>query len=412
MPASRARWLILVPIVLGLLACGLASPTPRTDGDPLAKTVSTAPAASPTRAPVPRAAQPLSADAVADELLALVDAERAKHGLPPLARDPQLDALAQQYAGSGLDDAVLEASDLRFLVANSWWMEFHGGPPRFDPDTAADQLAYCLGEDRMRDAILRPEARFTGLGIAVVGDSVYYSQAFDVVATRRGDGEAVILEENPEAQDPSWEALMAFLAADPTDAQPYVDGAFVCVDFAEMLHNSAERAGIRAAYVAVELAEGPGHALNAFVVSGREVYVDAIGGDKVACVQPGRPFGVMSLEAASRYRCDGFEGYSRAVEEHLAQAEDYSAAVRQYNDELAEYNAAVEAYNQSPSDPEYERLSTWSSDLEGRGAELDGWDAGLRARAEELGLSETYWEPVGSLVGAGDAPILDVYVHW
>ncbi len=425
MTNPRTRAALLLVCLLALLACSIpASPQRETAAriaERAAKVLVPATASAtetlprPTRSPLirrPTAAPSPSPGELADEFLALVDGERAKHGLPPLARDPRLDEMAQQYADSGLDDAVLATSDLRFLVANSWWMQFRGGPPKFDADTASDQFAYCMGEERMREAMLRPEARFTGLGIAVVGDSVYYTQAFDVVATRRGDGAVVVLKENPEAQDPSWEALMAFLASDPTDAQPYAEGAFVCVDFAEMLHNNAERAGIRSAYVAVELAEGPGHALNAFVVSGREVYVDAIGGDKIACVQPGRPFGVMSLDAASRYRCDGFEGYARAVEEYLADAEAYSAAVRQYNGELAEYNAAVEVYNQGPSDQEYKRLSTWSTGLEVRGAELDGWDAGLRARAAELGLSEAYWEPTGSLVGAGDTPIVDVYIHW
>ncbi len=360
----------------------------------------------PSRASSPNPSQ------VADELFVLVNEERSRNGLSALARDASLDALAQEYAASGLDDAVLERSDLRFLMTNSWWMVFRGGSPRFDRDTAADQLAYCLSEERTREALLEPEARSTGLGVAVVGDSVYYSQAFDVVATRRGDGTAVALDENPQAQDPSWEALIAFLDADPTDSQTYADGAFVCVDFAEMLHNNAERAGIRAAYVAVELAEGPGHALNAFMVAGREVYVDAIGGDKVACVKPGRPFGVMSLEAAGRYTCDGFDLYASEVEQYLADSETYSAAVREYNGELAEYDAAVLAYNARPSDQEYERLSGWSSDLERRGAELDAWDAGLRAVAERLGLSETYWDPIGSLAGAGDAPIVGVYIHW
>ena len=67
-----------------------------------------------------------------------------------------------------------------------------------------------------------------------------------------GDGQDIELINNPDAKNPTWEELKLFLSQDNTEKQPYIEGSFVCADFAEMLHNNAENAGIRAAYVSVE----------------------------------------------------------------------------------------------------------------------------------------------------------------
>ncbi len=98
------------------------------------------------------------------------------------------------------------------------------------------------------------------------------------------DGHRITLKNNPQASDPSWEQLKTFLRQDDTDRIPYDFNKFVCADFAERLHNNAEIAGIRAAYVCVKL--GPssyyprsgGHALNAFQTTDRGlVYIDCTG---------------------------------------------------------------------------------------------------------------------------------------
>jgi len=119
------------------------------------------------------------------------------------------------------------------------------------------------------------------------------------------DGHWITLENNPDAIDPTWAGLKDFLASDTTDRQTYSFSSFVCADFAEMLHNNAEAAGIRAAYVVVDL--GPsayypmsgGHALNAFDTTDRGlVYIDCTapienyGGsaDKVVSVEVGQPY--------------------------------------------------------------------------------------------------------------------------
>jgi len=95
---------------------------------------------------------------------------------------------------------------------------------------------------------------------------VFYQGAVMVGA----DNHYIVLRNSPVAKNPAWADLKAFLKADQTDRQAYVTGKFTCGDFAELLHNDAEAAGIRAAIVAIELkpaglAEGViYHSLNAF----------------------------------------------------------------------------------------------------------------------------------------------------
>ncbi len=114
------------------------------------------------------------------------------------------------------------------------------------------------------------------------------------------DGEYIELWNNPDAGDPTWEELVEFLSKDSTDLIIYDADSFVCADFAEMLHNSAEEAGIRAAYVHLEFTDQDiGHALNAFNTSDRGlVYIDDTGteagypcsADKVVTLRIGREY--------------------------------------------------------------------------------------------------------------------------
>lgn len=96
------------------------------------------------------------------------------------------------------------------------------------------------------------------------------------------NGHKVWLHNNTEAQNPSWSQLMKFLNDDKTDALPYQEKVFVCADFAEMLHNNAEAAGWRCAYVTIDLTGyTSGHALNAFQTTDRGlVYIDSTGHHK------------------------------------------------------------------------------------------------------------------------------------
>jgi hypothetical protein len=79
------------------------------------------------------------------------------------------------------------------------------------------------------------------------------------------------------ASNPTWARLLDFLLMDETDEHAYMPGIYMCGDFARDVHNNAERAGIRAAYVAVEL-PGAYHSLNAFKTTDRGlVFIDCTG---------------------------------------------------------------------------------------------------------------------------------------
>ena len=134
-------------------------------------------------------------------------------------------------------------------------------------------------------------------------------------------GEFIVLINNEDARNPSYSELLGFLRSDETDAFPYrytlpvvefyypppedeidldrlkniIDGTAepsppkICADFAERLHNEAEMAGIRCAYVSLELTgytdpynsgigSNTGHACNAFQTTDRGlVYIDCTG---------------------------------------------------------------------------------------------------------------------------------------
>jgi hypothetical protein len=133
---------------------------------------------------------------------------------------------------------------------------------------------------------------------------VFYQGAVMVGA----DDHYVVLRNNPAALNPGWAELKAFLESDQTDRRAYVTGKFTCGDFAELLHNNAEAAGIRAALVAIELrpagmVEGTTkHSLNAFETTDKGlIYIDTTSSaqgfyaDKEVKVEVGREYEPVSI---------------------------------------------------------------------------------------------------------------------
>ena len=119
---------------------------------------------------------------------------------------------------------------------------------------------------------------------------------FDGAIIVGADGHHIALENNPKAKDVTWAELKQFLQNDQTNKVVYDYDTFVCADFAERLHNNAEKAGIRAAYVGIHLGsiEDPdlgcpralfavganGHACNAFQTTDKGlVFVDDTGAE-------------------------------------------------------------------------------------------------------------------------------------
>ena len=120
----------------------------------------------------------------------------------------------------------------------------------------------------------------------------------------KASGEAVQLINYKNATDPTWDELISFLRNDPTDGFTY-NASFVCADFAEMLHNNAEKAGIKAGYVGVDFLDMESHTLNVFNTTDKGiVFVDCTGDteqlgildskDKIAYIQIGKEYGLIS----------------------------------------------------------------------------------------------------------------------
>jgi len=118
------------------------------------------------------------------------------------------------------------------------------------------------------------EAPITTDGVSIFHNlqPPYYSKTY---------GEPVHLINNKDATDPTWQQLMSFLIADRTDQKEYSVFLFPCGAFAEEVHNNAEAAGIRTAWVGIDFeGEEIGHALNAFETTDKGlVYIDCTGDD-------------------------------------------------------------------------------------------------------------------------------------
>ena len=185
-----------------------------------------------------------------------------------------------------------------------------------------------------------------------------------------GDGEPIELVNNPAAINPTYEDLIDFIKNDNTDIRFYIEEgewAYVCADASEDVHNNAEAAGIRAAWVGIQFTENqPGHALNAFETVDRGlVYIDCTGGrsfatweeavhtigndietdqspsvepsswDTIAYVKIGKEYGVIDIDAAESLSYDYYQDYQRRWEEYHLLLEDFNRGVEEYNQKIA-----------------------------------------------------------------------------
>ncbi len=323
---------------------------------------------------------------VEDEIYRLVNEERENIGLSALARDGDLDEMARNYS-AGEHSLLMEiTSALHFLKRNAWLVAYsEDESPELHDNDAREQVDYCLGIDDFRETMFRSDARATGIGVAIVGNKVYYTQVFDVLNACGADGEPVALYENPEAEDPSWEQLEWFLICDDTDKQSYLPDSFICAGFATTLHDNAEAEGIRASYVSVKFADGPAHALNAFNTTDRGiVYIDCTGPglnvpepgafpdgystpesyDKVAYIAGGQEYGLISMHRATSFEYDFYE---------------------QWTDRWDEYYRKKELYEQT-TDPGERQILGWELDI-------------LRQT-----LGDYRWKSMGT--------VTNYYVHW
>jgi len=111
----------------------------------------------------------------------------------------------------------------------------------------------------------------------------------------------------PTATNPTSTRLQDFILSDKTDRNPYIPGIYTCGEYARDVHNKAEQAGIRAAYVAIELTD-TWHACNAFKTTDNGlVFFDCTGlpagengpssRDKAVYVKLGREYIPRSLDS-------------------------------------------------------------------------------------------------------------------
>jgi hypothetical protein len=190
---------------------------------------------------------------------------------------------------------------------------------------------------------------------------------------------------NRNAVNPTWQQLTSFIFTDRTDEKPYIEDVFMCGEFAEQVHNNAESAGIRAAYVRIKY-EGDEipHALNAFVTSDRGlVYIDCTGCEKSTCdrvayVEAGKEHVAISLGENTPL---DYESCERAVEAW----DSYNERVEAHNREVEQYNLEVEGKVYYIGTPAWERITEWKNRLD---MQVDA----LYLEREQL---ETIYKPMG-----------------
>jgi len=146
---------------------------------------------------------------------------------------------------------------------------------------------------------------FTNIGDFSLWDS-YESIDVPSIQFIKASGEPIVLVDNEFAHDVTWDELITFIKSDDTDQIVYNDGSFICGDFAERLHNNAEKAGIQSAFVSIDFYDDVnGHALNAFETTDKGlVYVDCTGPtqpigeldsyDKIGYIEVGEEYGLIS----------------------------------------------------------------------------------------------------------------------
>jgi len=227
------------------------------------------------------------------------------------------------------------------------------------------------------------------------------------------DGEPIELINNPNATDPTYAELIAFIKEDSTDEHRYFSGStefsslsYVCSDFAEDVHNNAEAAGIRAAWVSIDFGgDDEGHACNAFETTDKGlVYIDCTGGgfqsllpghptswDTVSYVEIAKEYGRIEIDKAKSLSYSFYEEYKQKWQE-------YQKLLSDYNEEVTRYNQEIRGKVYYEGSPELASIEAWEARLEEKKQAID-----------ELGeeLSDFWFEaPDGIIV------VKDIHIHW
>ena len=209
------------------------------------------------------------------------------------------------------------------------------------------------------------------------------------------DGNPIELINNPNATNPTYAELVAFIKEDTSDSKIYFEGferqgkvimARVCADFAEDVHNNAEAQGIRAAWVSIDImGNNDGHAMNAFETTDKGlVYVDCTGEDtlgsqlmrqmhstdapsswdKIAYVEVGKVYGAIYIDNAKSPSYDFYEAYKQKWQE-------CERMLREFNEEVVQYNREIAGKVYYEGSSELARMEVWEARLEEQSQLID-----------------------------------------
>jgi hypothetical protein len=203
------------------------------------------------------------------------------------------------------------------------------------------------------------------------------------------DGHAITLTNNATAADPTFNELAAFILEDITDTRKYITdgpGAFVCADFAEVVHNNAEAAGIRAAWVSLTFnGTKEGHALNAFETTDKGlVYIDCTNSssagtlgngtrtwDAVAYIEKGKKYGVLLIERVLALEYDYFPfEYDFYIECEKAWQE-YKTKFEAHNEEIDRFNKETSGRVFIIGSTEAKKMIAWKEEILAAERELE-----------------------------------------
>ncbi len=113
-------------------------------------------------------------------------------------------------------------------------------------------------------------------------------------------GEELILQNNQSAVNPTYAQAVDFILQNNISSRLYAP-RYTCGDFAKDVHNAAESAGLKCAFVCIDFADGTdSHACNCFNTTDKGlIYFDCVEGDKIAIVEEGKNYS-LSAEAFNR----------------------------------------------------------------------------------------------------------------
>ncbi|MBI2850281.1 MAG: hypothetical protein HYX80_04465 [Chloroflexi bacterium] len=156
-----------------------------------------------------------------------------------------------------------------------------------DRVAAAFRDAYDYGYAQTFDATYQ-EARDEGFDKG-------YSKGYEI-SKKSAAGEPV--SRLVETHNPTYSELMAFLAEDKTDGKPYIEGEYVCFEYAAELNNNADVRGLQAAYVRLR-SDDWGHAVVAFETVDKGLIFIEPQSDSVVNLVVGQPYPWQQVGATS-----------------------------------------------------------------------------------------------------------------